>query len=146
MAAGGRPRAAQAHPRHADRGSARSASHIGSPPAIARLRRRGDFLRVAASGRKAVRPGLVLQAAPRKAAAGEIGLGFTASRKVGKAVERNRAKRRLREAARAVMPIHARAGTDYVIIGRKATLTRPFGALLRDLETALAQLEQRPRR
>jgi len=113
------------------------------PVSLMRLRRRADFLRVAAKGRKAVRPGLVLQAAPRPVRDGRVGLGFTVSRKVGNAVARNRAKRRLREAARAVMPARAQPDTDYVIIGRAATVTRPFSSLKRDLAHALKSVSDR---
>ena len=69
-----------------------------------------------------------------------IRVGFTASRKVGNAVARNRARRRLREAARRVLPVVAAPGRDYVLIGRRTTLERPFPLLLADLETALCRL------
>lgn len=113
---------------------------------IARLKRRAEFLRVAGSGRKTVTPGLILQISPRPtglAATSDPGLprvGFTASRKVGIAVERNRARRRLRAAVDQVMALHAAPGHDYVVIARGTTMRRPFGALLRDLEAALRQL------
>ena len=67
-------------------------------------------------------------------------VGFTASRKVGNAVARNRARRRLRAVATATLPVHAALGHDYVIIGRAATLKRPYGALVTDLEAALRRL------
>ena len=111
---------------------------------IARLKRRAEFLRVADSRRKSVTPGLILQALPHPATAAPplegLRVGFTASRKVGIAVVRNRARRRLREAVDRVMPLHAAPGHDYVLIARAATIRRPFGALLGDLETALRQL------
>ncbi len=104
---------------------------------LARLKKRAEFLHVAAKGRKWTTPGLILQALPQDAAAGPR-VGFTASRRVGISVLRNRARRRLREAARRTVP-HALPG-DYVVIARQGTLTRDFGALVADLETALRRL------
>ena len=66
--------------------------------------------------------------------------GFTATKKIGNAVHRNRAKRRLREAARLLLPLHGRAGNDYVFIARAATGSRAWTALLDDVETALISL------
>ena len=99
-------------------------------------------------------PGLVVQAlAHAEGGAGEdatddaaeIRFGLTASRKVGGAVARNRARRRLRALAREILPIAGRPGTDYVLIARAETLNRPHAALRADLERALARLA-RPRR
>jgi len=104
---------------------------------LARLKKRAEFLHVAAKGRRCTTPGLILQALPQ-ASAHEPRVGFTASRRVGIAVARNRARRRLREAARRAAP-HARPG-DYVLIAREATLKRPFAELVADLETALKRL------
>jgi ribonuclease P protein component len=104
---------------------------------LARLKKRAEFLQVAAKGRKWTTPGLILQALPHDASTGPR-IGFTASRRVGIAVVRNRARRRLREAARRTLP-HARPG-NYVVIARQGTLTRPFGDLVADLETALRRL------
>lgn len=110
-----------------------------------KLKTRADFLRVS-GGLKAAMPGLLLQMAPTPPEAGQaselpfIRIGFTASRKVGNAVRRNRAKRRLREAARAVLPRLARPRHDYVLIGRGETVERPFPLLLSDLETALRRV------
>jgi len=118
---------------------------------IAHLTRRSEYLHAAAKGRKSAMPGLVLQAVfpvhqPEDAGiSGDIEsrfrVGFTASRRVGGAVARNRAKRRLRAAVARVMPERAKAGQDYVVIARTATLDRDFGDLLRDLETALARVD-----
>lgn len=68
--------------------------------------------------------------------------GITASRKVGGAVKRNRAKRRLRSLARMVMPQRAHKGTDYVLIAREEVLKREFSAMLQELEHALKKVNQ----
>jgi ribonuclease P protein component len=108
--------------------------------ALERLKRRADFLRVADGRRKWVTPGLVLQTlarAPADDAPDAIRIGFTATRKIGNAVTRNRARRRLRAAAASVMARHAAPGFDYVLIARAETPKRPYAALIDDLETAL---------
>ena len=69
-----------------------------------------------------------------------VRIGFTATRRIGGAVERNRAKRRLREAARMVAPDHVKAGCDYVFIARGGVATRPWPRLLDDMKTALIRL------
>ncbi len=107
---------------------------------IATLTRRRDFIAASRALRQNA-PGFILQARARdEDADAPHRVGFTCSKKVGNAVARNRAKRRLREAARMVLPGQARAGWDYVLIGRaEATAARPFPALLADLEAALAR-------
>ena len=115
----------------------------GATP-LPRLLRRADFLR-AARGVKAAAPGLVLQ--DRRRAPEETGddtrprLGFTASRKVGGAVVRNRARRRLRAVAADVLSRRAEPGHDYVLIARAATADRPYDDLLADLEKALTRIQ-----
>ena len=108
-----------------------------------RLRVRADFLRLA-RGRKWSAAGVVLQMMPTPdalaPAANAIRVGFTVTKKVGDAVRRNRAKRRLREVARAVLPLYGVGGTDYVLIGRDGTLTRSFADLIADLRTALRKV------
>lgn len=103
-----------------------------------RLKRRADFLRVAAKGRKAPVHGLVLQALTR-ADTEPARVGFTVTRKIGNAVARNRARRRLKEAARMVLQGQALTGVDLVLIGREATGSRKFADLLDDLRRALAK-------
>lgn len=104
------------------------------------LQKRADFLSAARS-RKQAMPGFILQA--RHHGGETVRVGFTCSKKVGNAVARNRAKRRLREIARLVLPSQGRAGWDYVLIGRRdVTADRPFPALIRDLEAALAKVHQ----
>ena len=121
-------------------------------PAILRLKRRVEFLRVASSGHKWVSPGLILQARRRGSpptagsvrsgwpTANDVRLGFTVSKKVGNSVARSRAKRRLRAACDEVLTRHVKSGYDLVVIGRKTTLDRPFTALLMDLEKGLKKL------
>lgn len=110
------------------------------PTAVCTLKRRPEFLRIAAKGKKSVTPGLVLQACRHAHSSGRVRYGLTASRRVGGAVERNRARRRLRAAAQAVLPVHAATGYDYVLIARAAAVTRPYAMLVRDLENALKRL------
>ena len=109
---------------------------------MVRLKRRREFLAVAGTRCRWVTPAFVLQAGPR-GAADEIGIGFTASRRLGNAVARNRARRRLRAAARALLPGAARPGYDYVIVARPAILTCPFEALLTDLANAFARISRK---
>ena len=90
-----------------------------------------------------MRTGLIVQAAPQRndaAAPGPRRVGYTASRRVGNAVARNRARRRLRAASAEVLPAHAQAGHDYVVIARAGTLTRQYQALVGDLEEGLRRL------
>lgn len=83
-------------------------------------------------------PGLVLQILPREAGT-PLRLGFTVTRKVGNAVVRNRARRRLKEVARLWFAEHPAAGADLVLIGRRETARRNFLALRDDLARAIAK-------
>ena len=112
---------------------------------LVRLKTRADFVRVAAGRIRAVRPAFIVQAAPQPIAercGGSVRVGFTASRKVGNAVARNRAKRRLRAIAAEVLPRQGRPGTDYVIVARATSSERRYAELVADLEAALRQLER----
>ena len=110
-----------------------------SRPHPARLKRRAEFLRVAAKGRKTPSSGLVLQALARSDE-GPVRLGFTVTKKVGNAVIRNRTRRRLREAAREVLRTADIKGVDLVLIGRDSTRERRFTLLVEDFRRALAKL------
>lgn len=161
-----------------------------TPVVIDRLKRRTDFLRVAAERRKWAAHGLILQAAVvpegqrhlalKRSSSGQVvpdlvrqtaptgdesgsgdgadktgqpliapltqpplvRIGFTVSKKVGNAVARNRARRRLRAAVDRVMVGRVEPWTDYVLIGRVATIDRPFDALVTDLKTALDRIRR----
>lgn len=105
---------------------------------IQRLTKRAQFLFVRAGLRQA-RPSLIVEAR-RRAETGPIGVGLTASKKVGGAVQRNRARRRLREAARRLLPELGAPGVDYVLVARQSTPAAPWASLLDDLGTALIRL------
>ncbi|MEM7189976.1 MAG: ribonuclease P protein component [Pseudomonadota bacterium] len=108
-----------------------------SPPPT--LKARKDFLACARARRWAA-PGMVVQGRARGDDKG-LRVGYTCSKKVGNAVARNRAKRRLRAAAADVLPRAGLPGWDYVLIGRAGTTaSRPFPQLLADLETALGRI------
>jgi ribonuclease P protein component len=135
--------------------------------ALRRLKRREDFLRVAAARRRWVTPAFILQARERSredsaAATGavdaaapdpasvdrtvrEVRVGFTVSRKVGNAVVRNRVRRRLRAAAAHVLPERAAPGFDLVLVGRVGGLTHPYARIVADLAMALGKVGAGPK-
>ncbi|MCY4541140.1 MAG: ribonuclease P protein component [Rhodobacteraceae bacterium] len=137
--------------------TARSCSQSSSPSPVAERKRclsgatvapikplpkRSDFIRVA-RGRRSVAAGCILQARKRRGPhlTEAIRVGFTCSRKIGSAVERNRCRRRLRSAARTVFVERARPGWDYVLIGRRhLTNSRGFQDLVNDLVLALDKI------
>ena len=118
-----------------------------APPLLTTLKRRADFLR-AARARRQPASGFLLQARRRNPDEASNGVpphvarvGFTCSKKVGNAVTRNRAKRRLRALARTVLARQAQPGWDYVLVGRpEATVSRPWAALVDDLKQAITRI------
>lgn len=110
---------------------------------VHRLKKRSEFLRVARDGRKAATRSLVLQSLETELGAG-LRSGFTATKKIGNAVARNRTKRRLREALRLTIAGTAYRKTDIVVIGRAATRQLPFSQILHDMRDALRKLDVLP--
>lgn len=109
------------------------------------LKTRPEFLRTASARRQGA-GSFLLQARFRDDENSLVQVGFTASKKVGNSVMRNRARRRLREIARAVLPKLGHAGWDYVLVARPtATIEREYQLLLADMENAIRQIHAPPR-
>ncbi len=114
---------------------------------ITLLKKREDFVRVAKSGIKSVQKGLILQAAPipsikspSSTSQNSFRIGFTATKKIGNAVIRNRSKRRLREVVSIIMCKNNIENFDFVVIARYNTKDLPFTTLLNSLEKALSDI------
>lgn len=120
---------------------------------LGRLKKRAEFLHVR-KGKYKAQGAIVVQARKSPVNDGMSGkvfhgaqtirVGFTATKKIGNAVTRNRAKRRLREVARAVLPRCGMAGYDYVFIARGTTALRPYEKLMQDAEKAVLSLSSNP--
>ena len=109
---------------------------------ISILKKRPDFLRLTASRKKWVSGSMIVQMATGQDKQG-IRVGYTASKKVGNAIRRNRAKRRLREVVRQILPERGMDGHDYVLIARPATVDVPYPQLVRDFSWCLKRLHHR---
>ena len=110
----------------------------GSPPET--FRRRAEFLRLAARGKKLARPGFILQAMASEAPV--LRVGYTATKKLGNAVARTRARRRLKEAARLTFAEQKPLGLELVLVCRKETAAMPFAQLRAQLAAALRELRR----
>jgi len=122
----------------------------GSSSRVTTLKRRTEFQRVRKGARHAT-PAFVLEARARGGelpgpSSDEPRFGFTITRQVGKAVERNRMRRRLKAAVGGVAAHHARSGFDYVLIARRPALTAAFSTLVADLARALERVHRAPPR
>jgi len=107
---------------------------------LEKLKKRSEFLAVAKTGLKWVTPAFIIQVY-RRPSEESIRYGITASRKVGNAVKRNRAKRRLRALVRQTFRFKNQPGTDYVLIARDEVLRRNFALMAQELDVALKRLE-----
>ena len=108
-----------------------------------RLKRRTDFRAITEAGVRAPAKAFVLQALRRQETEqeqGSVRVGFTVSRQVGNAVERNRVRRRLREMVRLKPKEAFTPGYDYVLVGRRTALTCPFGDMTKELDGALRRV------
>ena len=116
------------------------------PPSLVSLKRRAEFLRVR-GGSHCATASFVLEAKPRQQeeSARQARFGFTVTKRLGKAVDRNRIKRRLRAAVRDVQMHHAKPGFDYVIVARAPALETAYATLVVDLEKALERVHEAPR-
>jgi len=110
---------------------------------LERLRKRSQYLNVAKAGERFVTPAFIIQISQRSLE-GAYRYGITASRKVGGAVKRNRAKRRLRALIHQILPEKGRPGFDYVFIARIEVLRRNFALMEQELESALKRLHEKP--
>jgi ribonuclease P protein component len=109
------------------------------PNRLLRLRKRAEFVRVSGKGSRATMPAFVLQRLKPEDEKPALRYGLTATKKLGNAVKRNRARRRLRSLAEKILPVIAANG-DYVLVAREGVFTRPFPEMEKDLETALRKL------
>lgn len=109
------------------------------------LRKRQEFVKVAEQGKRFVTPTVVLQFLDQPNedfSTDVIRVGFTTTKKIGIAVRRNRVRRRLREAARQILPIFGKEGACYVLIGRAGTFDASFQTILADLKKAVQIIER----
>lgn len=105
------------------------------------FKKRKDFLRVAKSAFVATH-NMVLQAAPSLSITDDIMVGYTATKKIGNAVLRNKSKRRLRAVVREVLVKYALPHTDYVFIARNSTPFCDYQELKSDTVYAIKKINK----
>ena len=108
---------------------------------LERIKTRKEYLAIAATGRRWVTPSFVIQTKKSADKDSAPHVGFTVTKKVGNAVIRNRVRRRLKEAAREIIPLKASQGWEYVLIGRYACLNIAYERIKSDLKWALKKLD-----
>lgn len=110
-------------------------------PQPERIKKRRSFKKATHNGKKFVMPTLVLQTVAQTEVLGKR-VGFTTTKKLGKAVVRNRIRRRLKEATRYILPLRGKDGYDYVVVGRKRAYFADFQEIVNDLTQALKSFEE----
>ena len=107
------------------------------------IKKRKDFVKVAKQGERVIQPTLILQAAFNlPITENYCQIGYTVTKKIGKAHIRNRTKRRLRAAVRNILAAQALPGVQYVIIGRYNTASCPFTELSEELSRAVKKINK----
>lgn len=110
---------------------------------IETLTKRQDFIRIAARGHRYVTPAFIVQVAQNPFSPTDIiRVGYTASRKIGSAVYRNRAKRRLRALAQEICQEHGLPGYDYVFVARGYILNRGYEKMKNEMQQALLNYKE----
>lgn len=117
---------------------------MAAPKPFETIKKRADFI-AAQAGERAGTPSFLLTRGKTPNGLSHLRVGFTVTKKVGKAVTRNRIRRRLREAARRIFPEYGESGFDYVLIARPAAETRDFALLLDDMKRGLLRLAALPK-
>ncbi|MBM3579298.1 MAG: ribonuclease P protein component [Alphaproteobacteria bacterium] len=106
---------------------------------ILTVKKSAEFQRINKKGQKFFSHTIILLTSPSPSNIGRV--GYTVAKTVSKlAVQRNLAKRRLREAFRALAPQHARKNFDYVLIARKEILAADFSKIFNDLKFCITRI------
>jgi ribonuclease P protein component len=117
----------------------------GGPSRPERLRQRSEFVAVSRGARFHSKAFSLqsLRRTDKNSVEPRPRFGFTVTRKVGKSTERNRMRRRLREAVRVTADLPVLSDHDYVLVARREALSLPFATLVADLKLALTNINRR---